>query len=68
MRHRLIGGIILEKTGDFAFNQIGICSDQPDSACVDAFRSFSGITHDEHWFSETWSLFLHTTGIGEQKS
>ena len=68
MCHRFIRGVILEQSSDFGFDQTGIGADQSDRAGVDSLRALGGLTHHEHRLAETRCLFLHATGIGEQKT
>ena len=67
LRHRGIGGLVVEQAGAFAHDRIGIGPDQLRGSRRDALGPFGGLAHHQHRLAERGRLFLHPAAIGQHQ-
>ena len=63
LRHSLIGIFFFEKFFKVAVDDFFVCPYQPESTCLDSFRSLCSIPHDKNRFSIGRALLLDPAGI-----
>ena len=58
---------IIQKPGDFFYNQIVIGADQLHRTGINCLRSFGGVAHHQHGFAESGGFLLNATAVGEHQ-